>query len=148
MTCDWIWPSVVQGWAWAHWKYYTSYNCVLISCNFTPKCDKQNDFYFLITCFLLNTTSLTIKHHESTLAHTGGCVPWLSCDRSTNMLHIGKMLSLPQPSSCFNSSFSALPTGQKARCIPKRAECGGWGGYRKFCAYARNQPPISHSDSL
>jgi len=88
--------------------------------------------------FLLNTTSLTIKHHDSTSAHTGGCIPWLWCDRSTNILHIGKMLSLPQPWSCFNSSFSALPTGQKAWCIPKRVECGGRGGYREFCAYARN----------
>jgi len=37
------------------------------------------------------------------------------------MLHIDKMLSLPQLSSCFNSFFSALPTGQQTGCINKES---------------------------
>lgn len=41
------------------------------------------------------------------------------------MLHIIKMLLLPQPSSCFNSPFSALPTEQDTGCFPETGECGG-----------------------
>lgn len=36
-----------------------------------------------------------------------------------------KMLSLPQPSCCFNSLFPSLLTGQETGCNPEPVEHGG-----------------------